>query len=127
MFFLGDNLYQLFSNRLVLRDAPKLKNVFQSASICLLPTLLLCSDPLHKVEILEVNMQDLPQRLKSLLRDPVIRKFMFHRGNVAGTFFFMATQCVLFLLCSIVLILTLFSFMCKVTLQVNLQIKFRMQ
>ena len=52
MFFLGNNFLSgvwLFSNHLVLRDAPKLKNVLHLASICLLQTLLLCSDPLHKV------------------------------------------------------------------------------
>ena len=52
IFFLGNNFYhlfRLFSDHLVPRDAPKQKNVFQVASICLLHTLLLCIDPLYKV------------------------------------------------------------------------------
>ena len=36
---------------------------------------------------LEVNMQDL------LLWHPFIRKLMFYQGDIAGTFFFIATQC----------------------------------
>ena len=65
-----------FGNHLVLRDAPKLKNVFQVASIC-----LPCSYVVTyfiRLEILKVNMRDLPQKLIVLLQDPSIRKLMFH-------------------------------------------------
>ena len=37
-------------------------------------------------------MQDLPQRVKSLLCHQFIRKLMLTRGDIAGTFFFIATQ-----------------------------------
>ena len=47
IFFPGKNFYWLFSSHLVLRNGPKLKNVFQVASICLLQTLHLCGHPLH--------------------------------------------------------------------------------
>ena len=40
-----------------------------------------------RLEILQVNMQDLSQRLKSLQFFPFIRKLMFYRGDIAGTFF----------------------------------------
>ena len=38
-------------------------------------------------------MQDLPKKLKLLLQDPSIGKSMFHRDDIAGTLFFIATQC----------------------------------
>ena len=46
-----------------------------------------------RLEILKVNVQDLPQKLKLLLQYPSIRKLMFHQDDIAVTFFFLATKC----------------------------------
>ena len=46
-----------------------------------------------RLEILKVKMQDSPQRLKLFLQDTSIRKLMFHRGDIAVTLSFIATQC----------------------------------
>ena len=40
-----------------------------------------------RLEILKVNVQDLPQRLKLLLQEPFTRKLMFIQGDIAITFF----------------------------------------
>ena len=78
----------------VVRDTPKLKNVFRLVSICVLHTLpFIIMIYFIRLEILEVNVQDLPQRLKFLLWCPTIRKLMVQQGDIAGTLFFIATQC----------------------------------